>query len=282
MMTFGVDYAWGRPGAKALTTAGVHFAARYLSHDTSGKNLTKAEATVLSQAGIAIVVVWETTAQRALAGHAAGAQDARDADAQAKACGMPAGRPIFFAVDFDASNSQQASINAYLDGAASVIGKDRVGIYGGFYPVKRALDGGHCAWAWQTYGWSGGRWDPRAQLQQYSNDHIIGGVGLDYDRSTKPDYGQWTVGNPAPPPPPPSVPPWPGRDLTQPPVMRGTDVLIWQEQMVHRGWNLVADGVYGPASEAVCRAFQAEKKLSVDGVVGSKTWAAAWTAAITH
>jgi len=130
-------------------------------------------------------------------------QDAKDAAAQAKSCGMPAGRPIYFAVDFDASSSQQSAINAYLDGAASVLGKNRTGIYGGYNPVKRALDGGHCAWAWQTYAWSGGKWDSRAQLQQYSNDHTIGGVGLDYDRSTKNDYGQWKVGvSPAPPQPP--------------------------------------------------------------------------------
>jgi peptidoglycan hydrolase-like protein with peptidoglycan-binding domain len=280
-MTFGVDYAWGRPGTSALKTAGVHFAARYLSH-TAGKNLTRAEATLLSTAGIAIVVVWETTAKRALAGHSAGVQDAKDALAEAKACGMPDGRPIYFAVDFDASASQQAAINAYLDGAASVLGKANTGIYGGYNPVKRALDGGHCAWAWQTYAWSGGKWDPRAQLQQYSNDHIIGGVGLDYDRSVKADYGQWIIGNPKPPAPKPSVPPWPGRSITQPPVMHGADVLVWQKQMVHRGWKLTADGAYGPASEAVCRAFQKEKKLTADGVVGPKTWAAAWTAAITH
>ncbi len=201
-MSFGVDYAWGRPSVTSLKNAGVTFACRYLSHDTTGKNLTHAEAVSLSNAGIWLVVVWETTAQRALDGHAAGVQDAKDADAQAKACGMPSGRPIYFAVDFDATSGQQSAINAYFDGVASVLGKARTGIYAGYNPVKRTLDGGHAAWAWQTYAWSGGKWDSRAQLQQYSNDHVIGGVGLDYDRSTKTDYGQWKVGvTPTPPTP---------------------------------------------------------------------------------
>jgi hypothetical protein len=201
-MAFGVDYAWGRPSVSSLANAGVKFVVRYLSHDTTGKNLSHAEAVKLSNAGFWLAVVWETTANRALSGHAAGVADAKDAAAQAKACGMPAGRPIYFAVDFDATSGQQSAINAYLDGAASVLGKANTGIYGGYNPVKRALDGGHCAWAWQTYAWSGGKWDPRAQLQQYSNDHTIGGVGLDYDRSTKSDYGQWKVGvSPTPPPP---------------------------------------------------------------------------------
>jgi hypothetical protein len=38
------------------------------------------------------------------------------------------------------------------------------------------------------------QWDSRAQLQQYSNDHRINGVGLDYDRAVHDDYGQWKVG----------------------------------------------------------------------------------------
>lgn len=193
MSVFGVDYAWGRPGAAALTRAGVKFACRYLSRD-SGKNLSRAEADELSGANIWLVVVWETTAQRSLAGKSAGVSDAKSAAAQAEACGMPGDRPIYFAVDWDASESQQAAINAYLDGAASVLGRQRVGIYGGFWPVSRAFDGGHVTWGWQTYAWSGGRWDRRAQLQQYSNDHTINGVGLDYDRAVTDDYGQWRVG----------------------------------------------------------------------------------------
>jgi len=194
MALFGVDYAWGRPGVSALRRAGVKFACRYLSHDTTGKNLTRAEADDLSDAGIWVVVVWESTAKRPLAGRSAGVTDARDAAAQAAACGMPDDRPIYFAADWDASASQQDEINAYLDGAASVIGRGRVGLYAGYGPTKRAFDAGKIAYGWQTYAWSGGRWDARAQLQQYSNDHTINGVGVDYDRAVKSDYGQWRVG----------------------------------------------------------------------------------------
>jgi hypothetical protein len=77
------------------------------------------------------------------------------------------------------------------------------------------------------------------------------------------------------------APQWPGRYITQPPVMNGRDVGVWQRRMADRGWRITVDGAYGPASEKVCRAFQAEKRLAVDGVVGPKTWAAAWTAPIT-
>lgn len=189
----GIDYAFGRPSIAALKAAGVRFVCRYLSHSPS-KNLTHVEANELSAAGIWIVVVWETTAKRALDGYAAGALDAMDAQVMAQGCGKPEDRPIYFAVDWDAQPGQQAAINGYLDGAASVLGRDRVGIYGGYEPVSRALAGGHAAWAWQTYAWSGGRWAVDAQLQQYSNDHTLDGVGCDYDRAEKSDFGQWRVG----------------------------------------------------------------------------------------
>jgi hypothetical protein len=189
----GIDYAFGRPSIAALKAAGVKFVCRYLSHSPT-KNLTPDEAQALSDVGIWIVVVWETTARRALDGYAGGSLDALEARRQAEACGMPAGRPIYFAVDWDAQPGQQAAINGYLDGAASVLGRGQVGIYGGYEPVSRALAGGHAAWAWQTYAWSGGRWNPGAQLQQYSNDHTLGGVACDYDRAVTSDFGQWRVG----------------------------------------------------------------------------------------
>lgn len=91
------------------------------------------------------------------------------------------------------------------------------------------------------------------------------------------------VPGPTPTPPPVgTAPPWPGRYLRlQLVFMRGLDVAGWQGQMRKRGWTLDLDGIYGNESDSVCRAFQAEKGLHVDGVVGPATWSAAWTAPIT-
>jgi cell wall-associated NlpC family hydrolase len=82
-------------------------------------------------------------------------------------------------------------------------------------------------------------------------------------------------------PPDPKEPRWPGRYLSQPPYTRGKDVQRWQQRMRSRGWRIPVNGVYGPRSEAVCRRFQREKGLLVDGVVGPDTWHAAWAAPVT-
>jgi hypothetical protein len=60
-----------------------------------------------------------------------------------------------------------------------------------------------------------------------------------------------------------------------------TNVRTWQQQMAARGWSIGVDGQYGPQSEGVCRQFQAEKGLSVDGLVGPSTWSTSWTASVT-
>ncbi|GJF28630.1 hypothetical protein KNE206_13300 [Kitasatospora sp. NE20-6] len=78
-----------------------------------------------------------------------------------------------------------------------------------------------------------------------------------------------------------AAPPWadydghPLRNFTQSDRAR-----MWQAYMAWRGWRITVDGRYGDASEAVCRAFQAECNAAgypvgaVDGVVGARTWAA--------
>lgn len=87
---------------------------------------------------------------------------------------------------------------------------------------------------------------------------------------------------PAPAPAPSGAPPWPGVVLLlTSPYMRNAEVTTWQQQMAHRGWTIGTDGVYGPQSANVCRAFQTDKHLVVDGVVGPATWTASWTSPVT-
>lgn len=177
---------------------GVKFVCRYLSHDTTGKNLTYWEAGNYSEAGIDVVCVWESTATRALGGATAGIEDATLAKQQARACGMPAGRPIYFAVDYDAGTADLATIAAYLHGAGSVIGIENVGVYGGYRVVNYASHNG-IRWLWQTYAWSGGQWAD-AQIEQYSNERIVGGADCDFNHAMKADYGQWNHRTPVTPP----------------------------------------------------------------------------------
>jgi len=185
---YGVDYSYARPSPSHLESEGYQFAARYLSYD-SAKNITASEANALKAAGVDIVANWEAGSDDALQGYQKGVQEAQTAQAQAAAAGMPADRPIYFSVDFDASESQQGAIDAYFDGVASVIGSSRVGAYAGYWVIKRLFDHGKITWGWQSASWSGGNWDPRAQLRQV--DYGLEGGDLDKDEAVVGDYGQW-------------------------------------------------------------------------------------------
>lgn len=190
-MAEGIDYSYGSGlGAAAIKAAGKHFVCRYLATLPNSKCITRAESSNLLGAGLSVVLVWETVADRVLSGHSGGVADAREADRQASALGMK-GIPLYFACDIDSSPGQQAAINGYCSGAASVIGHNRTGLYGGYWPVSRAFSAGVIRYGWQSYAWSGGNWDRRAQLQQYRNGVKLGPADVDLDRSMATDYGQW-------------------------------------------------------------------------------------------
>lgn len=105
-----------------------------------------------------------------------------------------------------------------------------------------------------------------------------------------------TPPKPAPTPPPAGkAPPFPypsghylGRPSNDPHCHSGhyggvdaTNVRTWQQQMKNRGWAIGVDGDYGDQSYNVCRQFQADKHLAVDGLVGPQTWSTTWTAPVT-
>jgi hypothetical protein len=186
----GLDYAWhGTINWDCFRNSGVRFIMRYFSYDSS-KDLTGSELAQANAEGIAVGVVWETTANRMLGGWNAGVSDAQEADRRADALGMH-GIPLYFACDWDAAENEQAAINGYMDGVISVIGKQRAGMYAGYWPLKRAWDAGKVTYGWQTYAWSGGNWDSRAQLRQVQNGVTVCGTSADWDESHADDFGQW-------------------------------------------------------------------------------------------
>lgn len=191
-----VDYPWQHPGGGALKAAGVQGVVRYLSHDAS-KTLQRSEADDLWSHGIPMAVVFEDMAQRALDGYTAGANDAQVAmqmlGGQRSGYSnleMPNDRPIYFAADFD---SQWPQIAQYYAGAASVLGQNRVGIYGGLAAVTGAANAGY-RWLWQTGAWSHGQWHPKAVLRQEIAEITINGVQCDVNDHQADDWGQWAPG----------------------------------------------------------------------------------------
>jgi hypothetical protein len=188
----GVDEAWSHAATPVLKSLGYAFVCRYLGPDPS-KNCTPVEARGILGAGLELVLVYEGAGQRALAGFQAGVTDGALAKAQALAVGQPIDRPVYVAVDFDVQPPQVSDVLAYLRGfALSMGGASRAGVYGGYDIVRAALDAGVVRWAWQTLAWSGGRWDARAQLQQYGSAPVAG-VTVDLDRSEFEDFGGWSV-----------------------------------------------------------------------------------------
>jgi hypothetical protein len=190
----GVDYSFARPGIANIKAAGYDFVGRYLTSFPL-KRIEAAEVSQMKANGLALVLLFEDDSINALLGYNQGTADAQEALQQANAIGFPGDRPVYFTVDFDATTAaRQDSVDQYLRGAASVIGANRVGVYGGYYVVQRALNNGTAAWAWQTRGFSGGGLiDSRIHIYQKSIQSAFNG-NADIDVPWKADFGQWIMG----------------------------------------------------------------------------------------
>lgn len=130
-----------------------------------------------------IVFNWESAGKPGEDGEAA----AKQALAQLAGYGIITPVPIYFNfADRDPATIDYGLLDASIDAARAVVGFDRMGAYGGYAAIKHLFDTNRIKYGWQTYAWSNGKWEPRAQLRQTLN-----GATLDYDEAVSTDYGQY-------------------------------------------------------------------------------------------
>ena len=182
--------------AAAIRAEGYAFAGRYLvpnSGNLAWKALTRTEAEAITGAGLRLLTVWETTANRVKGGAAAGAADGAGALKCAREIGMPAGGIIYFAVDFDAQAGEMATIEAYLRAARANTGEYEVGVYGPYSVIETMARRGACKGFWQCVAWSYGKRSEFLNVYQSLFNQKVAGVSVDINEC--PDMtraGIWT------------------------------------------------------------------------------------------
>ncbi|MFD6699676.1 MULTISPECIES: peptidoglycan-binding protein [unclassified Microbacterium] len=216
MKAFGVDFSEARPTPATLKARGVAFVPRYLwnplyQDGRINKGISAAEHQGYMDAGIAVPLIYEEDGTELKGGYAAGVKAAQEAERHRLREGIPA-RPVYFNVDYDAPEADHPAILAALDGAATVIGLQRVGLYGPYGIIRAAFNAGKIAFGMQCFAWSQGQWDPRAQLRQWSNGQW--GNSVDFQWAMAAEYGQTPVQVVPPVDPKPDPEPEPPTDLS--------------------------------------------------------------------
>ena len=198
-----LDYAAGVIPASQIRAAGAAGSIRYVSDRRPGGNwmlgkpMEISEARDLNQNGLKIVSCYQYGKQSSadwLGGQSAGVTHARRGSTLHTAAGGPGGAPIYASIDDDPSYEQyKQQVAPYLRGWESVIGHQRVGVYGNSKTIDWALQDGLGTYFWQhNWGSPGGRTHPAAHLHQVEIDkRSVGGVGVDINNICKPQFGQW-------------------------------------------------------------------------------------------
>jgi Domain of unknown function (DUF1906) len=176
--------------------APLEFVVRYTSVNTTNnpqKQLTQPEVNAIRSAQLSLVLVHEEGSEAARGSYADGQADAAQALAVVAGFGMPPDTIVHMAIDFDA---QGPEILNYARGFGDKMGNGRRAAYGGIKPLRYLLDRGLLDYAWQTFAWSLGEWEPRITAAQWRNSQSLCGNSLDFDSACARDYGQlpptWT------------------------------------------------------------------------------------------
>lgn len=195
-MLKGIDCAAKISAAAALEikAEGYDFVCRYLvpnSGSLAWKALTAQEAQGISDAGLQLLCVYESTASRCRGGAAAGTADGRAAVQLAQAYGIPETAIIYFAVDYDAQAGDYALIEAYLRAARAQTDNYEVGVYGSFGVVEAMAQRRACQGFWQCYAWSYRKVSNCRNVYQYKNGQTVAGISVDLDEAVS-DVGLWS------------------------------------------------------------------------------------------
>lgn len=208
------DHAGARPGARATKDAGYDGSIRYLANSPErglpNKIILPEEAREYMELGLFLVSNWQHGKNDTAdwkRGYDGGKWDAAQALEWHFKCGGTPFTPIYFSIDDDVNINQWNSLCApYLQGAASVLDKQWVGVYGGLNTMEWAVEDdlvGHNGqgqrWLWQTKAWSmrnGTRtWHPLTVLRQelvVPPDYAeINGIKVDVNYTYAEDFGQW-------------------------------------------------------------------------------------------
>ena len=182
--------------AAAIKANGYGFVGRYLvpaKGSLKWKALTKDEAKVISNAGLKLLTVYETTADRAKGGAVYGAYDGASAKACAEALNMPTDGVIYFAVDYDCSDYN--AVEAYLKAARAATGAYDIGVYGSYRIVEAMYMRGVVRHFWQCVAWSYGKISAHYDVYQHTAGVAVAGISVDLNRCPDMDKaGMWSYG----------------------------------------------------------------------------------------
>ena len=295
-VTYGADYSKHElsPGElNAFTDYKIQFLIRYIGYPDNPKCITHYPGAYQRHvhAGRTVLLVIEHDGTDPQGGHDGGVAMARRALADARTIGYPDSLPIFFSADgwLPTLNVSVPTAMAYLDGAASVLGKARTGAYGFRDFLQAARDGGHARWRWLAGAPPTGA-EVAAELTHFyqwnGGTLTIGGMAADLDWAYPGVLDALRKNAPG-------VPPWPLAPgnyfglITGPDVSHGGFypwekpwVRLIQEALIRKGFvpgitdpaSGWADGIYQePTLQAVQR-FQASAGHKQTGNVGPGDW----------
>jgi Domain of unknown function (DUF1906) len=154
-VTYGADYSAGELSPAELdrfTTYDLRFLLRYIGWPDNPKCISHYPGAYqkLAGSGRVVLLVAEQGTTDPAGGHDAGVAMAQRARDDAASAGYPDSLPIFFCADgwLALNDIPVDTAMSYLDGAASVLGKHRIGAYGFRDFIQAAKAGGHAEWLW--------------------------------------------------------------------------------------------------------------------------------------